>query len=152
MGANQCRWDKSFFYINILMGLHVLPDLDSYWSLDDRLHVDGITKVMPKHCLRNWTNTFTLLTIPRCLLTVNQGMTLATKSRRFCYLRHSTSGTDPTVSWQLMRPWSCSREGIIWNNTFPPNQQMGIQSLDTGWLNKWVCKIYSDIINCYKCF
>ena len=40
---------KAFVGINILMGLHVLPDLDSYWSLDDRLRVDGIAKVMPKH-------------------------------------------------------------------------------------------------------
>ena len=40
---------KAFIGMNILMGLHSLPDLDAYWSMDDRLRVDGIAKIMPKH-------------------------------------------------------------------------------------------------------
>ena len=39
---------KAFIAINILMGIHQLPDIDSYWSTDDRLEVDGISKIMPK--------------------------------------------------------------------------------------------------------
>ena len=40
---------KVFIGMNILMALHSLPDLDAYWSMNDRLHVDGIAKIMPKH-------------------------------------------------------------------------------------------------------
>ena len=40
---------KAFFAINIIMGLHSFPELDSYWSTDDRLGVPGIAKIMPKH-------------------------------------------------------------------------------------------------------
>ena len=39
---------KSFFAINILMGIHQLPEIDSYWSTDDRLGVPGVARVMPK--------------------------------------------------------------------------------------------------------
>ena len=40
---------KVFIGMNILMALHSLPDLDAYWSMNDRLRVDGIAKIMPKH-------------------------------------------------------------------------------------------------------
>ena len=33
---------KSFIAINILMGAHQLPEIESYWSTDDRLGVAGI--------------------------------------------------------------------------------------------------------------
>ena len=38
---------------NELIALHSLPDLEAYWSMDDRLHVDGIAKIMPKHRYKN---------------------------------------------------------------------------------------------------
>ena len=40
---------KVFIGMNILMALHSLPDLDTYWSMNDRLRVDGIAKIMQKH-------------------------------------------------------------------------------------------------------
>ena len=39
---------KAFIAINILMGVHQLPQIESYWSADDRLGVAGIAKIMPK--------------------------------------------------------------------------------------------------------
>ena len=40
---------KSFVAINILMGIHQLPNLEHYWSNDDRLQVAGIKKIMSRN-------------------------------------------------------------------------------------------------------
>ena len=39
---------KAFVAINILMGIHQLPNLEHYWSNDDRLQVVGIWKIMSR--------------------------------------------------------------------------------------------------------
>ncbi|XP_070550002.1 piggyBac transposable element-derived protein 4-like [Ptychodera flava] len=40
---------RAFIAVNILMGIHTLPDVNDYWSTDDRLQVPGIAKVLPKN-------------------------------------------------------------------------------------------------------
>ena len=39
---------KAFIGINILMGFHKLPEIDSYWSSDEMLGVPAVAKVMTK--------------------------------------------------------------------------------------------------------
>ena len=39
---------KAFIGINILMGFHELPEIDSYWSSDEMLGVPAVAKVMTK--------------------------------------------------------------------------------------------------------
>ena len=39
---------RSFIAINILLGINQLPDIDCYWSTDDRLGVQVISKIIPK--------------------------------------------------------------------------------------------------------
>ena len=41
---------------NELMAMHSPPDLDAYWSMDDRLRVDGIAKIMPNHRYKKLTS------------------------------------------------------------------------------------------------
>ena len=55
-GVNDRNWVptnaqelRAYFAINILMGLHRVPSTDAYWSMDDRLRVDGIAKIMSKN-------------------------------------------------------------------------------------------------------
>lgn len=55
-GINDSSWTptdaqevRAFVAINILMGLHKVPNTDAYWSMDDRLRVDGIARIMPKN-------------------------------------------------------------------------------------------------------
>ena len=75
MNARDCYWVpttvpemESFFAINILMGIHQLPEIDSYWSTDDRLGVPGVARVMPKRRYKK-LDIFTCHTAKRCQLT-----------------------------------------------------------------------------------
>lgn len=51
---------KAFIAINILMGIHQLPEIDSYWSSDDRLGVEGISKVIPRRRFKKLSQYFHL--------------------------------------------------------------------------------------------
>ena len=51
---------KAYLAINIMMGIHVLPEIDNYWSSDDFLGVRGIMNVMARNRFKKLTQYFHL--------------------------------------------------------------------------------------------
>ena len=49
---------KAYLGINVMMGIHVLPQLDNYWSSDDYLGVRGIMAVMSRSRFKKITQYF----------------------------------------------------------------------------------------------
>ena len=49
---------KAYLGINVMMGIHIMPQLDNYWSSDDYLGVRGIMAVMSRSRFKKITQYF----------------------------------------------------------------------------------------------
>lgn len=54
----QVKEMRAYIALNIMMGIHILPEVDMYWSSDDYLGVIGIMKVMTKNRFKKLTQYF----------------------------------------------------------------------------------------------